>query len=188
MDPSLRSECHLMTSHDARGGRLDEWATACENVQGVHARPPAFVDAGNDVVGLGRSLPWTFPRVTSFGQVARTTPRSWTSRRSSRSREAAGTLVQARAATFDRWAKDLTCWSPSHPPSYGPSGGPIGLCPSSGGTYALAFFSSTPWTDAIGSFPSVGRRLGISHPIWHRCLPVHLIDRRLARERVKRRR
>jgi hypothetical protein len=66
--------------------------------------------------------------------------------------------------------------------------GPIGLCPSSGGTYALAFFPSTPWTDAIGSFPSVGRRLGISHPICHRCLSVHLIDRLPARQPVKRRR
>jgi hypothetical protein len=60
--------------------------------------------------------------------------------------------------------------------------------PSSGGTYALAFFPSTPWTDANGSFPSVDRRLGISHLIWHRCLSVHLIDRRLAREQVERRR
>ena len=74
--------------------------------------------------------------------------------------------------------------APSHPPSYGPSSGPIGLCPPRGRTYALAFFPSTPWTDANGSFPPVGRRLGISHSSWLRCPSVHLIDKCPAAEQV----
>ena len=95
-----------------------------------------------------------------------------------------GSRSEAKTATFDRWAKDLICWSPSHTPSYGPSSGPIGLCPARGLTYALAFFPSTPWTDANDSFPPVGRRLGISHSIWLRCPSVHLIDKCPAAEQV----
>jgi hypothetical protein len=55
--------------------------------------------------------------------------------------------------------------------------------PSRGRTYALAFFPSTPWTDANGCFPPVGRRLGISHSVCSVARSVHLIDRCRARNK-----
>lgn len=109
--------------------------------------------------------PGPFPRLTSFGQVARNaTRRGRLEGCRDRGRGRPDPWIQA-SGTFDRWAKDLTCWSPLPTPSYGPSSGPIGLCPSRRRTYALAFFPSTPWTDKSGAFPPVGRRLGISHSI-----------------------
>lgn len=151
-------------SRSERRARVDEWPTACESVRG-HPPPPGLsmrerCRGGSEALGPDLFL-------THLLRASRTSRHSsWTSRRLSRSRERPPEpWIQAKTATFDRWAKDLTCWSPSHPPSCGPSSGPIGLCPSRGRTYALAFFPSTPWTDANGSFPPVGRRLGISHSI-----------------------
>ena len=176
-----------MTSHDARGGRLDEWATACENVQGVHARPPAFVDAGNDVVGLGRSLPWTFPRVTSFGQVGRTAPRR-------------GRLEGCR----DR-ERPPEPWSrPERQPSIaGQKTSPAGAPPTLRATdravgrsaYArpvgepMPLLSSRQLRGRMRSAHSRRRQeIGYFSPIWHCCPSVHLVDRRPAREQVERRR
>jgi hypothetical protein len=167
VDGSLPSvpECHLMTSHEARGGRESTSGQRHARASEVTPHPPAC-PCGNDVVGA-RKLSALDLFLTHLLRASRTSRHSsWTSRRLSRSREKPPEpWIQAKTATFDRWAKDLTCWSPSHPPSCGPSSGPIGLCPSRGRTYALAFFPSTPWTDANGSFPPVGRRLGISHSI-----------------------
>ena len=183
--PPSVPECHLMTSHEARGGRDSTSGQRHAKASEVHPPTSRLVHAGNDVVGLGSSRPWTFSSLTSYGQSHVTPLVVDVSRVVAIAGRAARTLDPGqRPATFDRWAKDLTCWSPSHPPSYGPSSGPIGLCPPRGRTYALAFFPSTPWTDANDSFPPVGRRLGISHSIWLRCPSVHLIDKCPAAEQV----
>jgi hypothetical protein len=56
--------------------------------------------------------------------------------------------------------------------------------PGQGANLCPCILPSTPWTDANGSFPPLGRRLGISHSIWLRRLSVHLIDNVLQRNKL----
>lgn len=148
-------------------------------------RPPPPVHAGNDVVGLGSSRPWTFSPLTSLGQVARNATRRGrlkgcrdrgTGRPNPGSRPKAGNLRSL--------GKRPHLLEPLPPPKLRTEQWADRPMPVQRRTYALAFFPSTPWTDANGSFPPVGRRLGISHSIWLRCLSVHLIDKLPATEQV----
>jgi hypothetical protein len=73
VDGSLTSvpECHLMTSpwreRRARPTSGQRHARASKGPSPTSR----LVHAGNDVVGLGSSRPWTFSPLTSLGQVAR---------------------------------------------------------------------------------------------------------------------
>jgi hypothetical protein len=144
-----------------------------------------LVDAGNDVVGLGSSQPWTFPRLTSFGQVARNATRR-------------GRLEGCR----DRGRGRPNPGSrPKRQPSIaGQKTSPAGAPPTLQDTdravgrsaYARPMGKPMPLLSSrqlrgrmrTAHSPSVGRGLGISHSIWHCCLSVYLIDRRPQRNRV----
>jgi hypothetical protein len=52
---------------------------------------------------------------------------------------------------------------PSHPPGYGPSSGPIGLCPPQSLNLCPCFLPVNSVDGCKGLFPLVGRRLGVSH-------------------------
>jgi hypothetical protein len=131
--PPSVPECHLMTSHDARGGRD---STSGQRHARASKRPsPTSVTSMLGTMSLGSEAlrPGPFPRLTSFGQVARNATRRGRlegCRDRGRGRPDPGS--RPKRQPFDRWAKDLTCWSPSPTPSYGPSSGPIGLCPAEG--------------------------------------------------------
>jgi hypothetical protein len=147
-----------------RRARLDEWPTAYESVRGLSPLP--VFHAGNDVVGLGSSRLWTFPHSPPLGNRAEPTGRG-TSQGLSRSRERLpGPWIQAKPR---QPSIALEKTSPAGaPPTLQATDRAVGrsaYARPEGEPYALAFFPSTPWTDANGSLPPVGRRLGISHPI-----------------------
>jgi hypothetical protein len=179
VDGSLPSVpgCHLMTSHDARGGRLDEWPTACESVRGP-SPTSRLVHAGNDVrrgldaLGPGPFLthllwanrtqhhsPWTSQRFRDRGRP----PEPWILARPRQPSIAlektspAGALPPSKLRT-GQWADR---------PRPGQNGEPMPLLSS----------RQLHGQMRTGLFPPGGRRLGISHSNWSRCLSVQLIDK-----------
>jgi hypothetical protein len=70
--PPSVPECHLMTSHDARGASTSGQRHTRASEVHPHLR---LVHAGTMSWGLGSSRPWTFSALTSLGQVARNATR-----------------------------------------------------------------------------------------------------------------
>lgn len=142
---------------------------------------PRLVHAGTMSWGLGSSRPWTSSLLTSLGQVARNgTRRGRLEGCRDRRRGRPNPGSRPKPGNLRSLGKDLTCWSPSHPPNYGPSSGPIGLSPAQGRTYATCFLP----VKSVDGYEELilSRRQEIGYFSIHllRCLSVHLIDKRLA--------
>jgi hypothetical protein len=114
-----------------------------------------------------RHSPWTSQRCRDRGRP----PEPW---------------IQAKPRHPSIAQEKTSPLEPSHPPNYGPSSGPIGLGPVRGRTYALAFFPSTPWTDADGLIPTCRQEIGYFSLQLARCQSVHLIDNAFVAEQVAR--
>ena len=128
---------------------------------------PRLVHAGTMSWGLGSSRPWTSSLLTSLGQVARNgTRRGRLEGCRDRRRGRPNPGSRPKPGNLRSLGKDLTCWSPSHPPNYGPSSGPIGLSPAQGRTYATCFLPVKSVDGYEELFSAVGRRLGISQSIY----------------------
>jgi hypothetical protein len=142
--------------------------------------------SGNDVVGARSSRPWTFSHSPPMGKSHATPLVVDVSRVVAIAGEAAQALDPGppRQPSI---ALQRTSPAGALPPSKLRTDqcGPIGLGPARGRTYALAFFPSTPWTDANGLIPPCRQEIGFSHSTWLRCLSVHLIDKCLATEQIE---
>ncbi len=195
MDPSFGSRMPPDDlSRSERRARLDEWPTACESVRG-HSPTSRLVHAGNDVVGLGSSRPWTFSHSPPIGQIARNATRRGRLEGLSRSRERPPEpWIQAKAGNLRSLGKRPHLLEPL-PPSRATDRavGRSAYARPEGEPMPLLSSRQLRGRSPKGSFPPVGRRLGISQSIWLRCLSVHLIDRlpcngtSLRRRRVVRR-
>jgi hypothetical protein len=102
-----------------------------------------------------------------------------------RGRLGAGSRPKRQPSTAGQ--KDLTCWSPSPTPSYGPSSGPISLCPSQKANLCPCFLPVNPVDGCEGLVPACRQEIGYFSVHLASSPSVHLVDRRLATEQILRR-
>ena len=130
-------ECHLMTSPEAGGGRESTSGQRHARASRDGSSTSLQVHTRNNNLGARKLLALNLSPLTSLGQVARNATRRGHLKGSGGEflEKAARTLDPGqKTATFDRSGKRPHLLGPSPPPSYGPSSGPIGLCPSRGRT------------------------------------------------------
>jgi hypothetical protein len=143
----------------------------------VHPPHPVLSVLGTMSWGPASSRPWTF--LTHLLGADRTQCHSsWTSQTVvANAGEARALDAGQDSATFDRSAKDLTCWSPPTSKATDRAVGRSAYAQPEGEPMPLLSSRQLHGRMRRGLFPAPGRRLGISHSIWLPGLPVHLIDK-----------